>query len=555
MSGHLPVVAADGALTSAGVVRAGTVPTHGAHVPTAPHLPRLRDHPLNEVSPERVDEFKDEAADGESDTEVDEDTGEDDDVEALERKTAAFIREEAAILARRRQEEEAATQGQRRLDALRRFNLHKTRVRHLRDEDVRAKSALEEEARHADAVAAAAAERTPARVHTRPRMLSFQTTAGKKAQSDEARAKQASIDALPDRAPAGGTVVYAQGGSVYAPATAVTAPPLPYVPAAAASSKDPRPLLNKPKEFSGDDSVQNERVERWVEAMNRYLFLSHTPAALHLETARSFLSSDGSAGEWVAMQEELVQLDDKELTWEWLQAELIEHFGKPSGTAAMEAEWQSLRMGLKNPDGTDTGKATRSVKTYTNRFLQLMRRLTEHSAKTRDITIVQKYVRGIEDGYPALYAVMKGVEPILRFATLQDAIDAAEVAEAKVKISQMTPSRATHGAQQSGWGGAHRPRQDGGRAQPSESLNSLEGETSDGDEGREGETARPRAQLNGFRFITLPSNDGRHVLTEAQQRMLYEQKRCYRCYGQHPVGTGKPACTKPVQKEAPRPLK
>ena len=91
----------------------------------------------------------------------------------------------------------------------------------------------------------------------------------------------------------------------------------------------------------------------------------------------------------------------------------------------------------------------------------------------------------------------------------------------------------------------------------SESLNNLQEEYGEEDEGPGPETAAAtttKAQLYGFRFFTLPE-DGRHKLTEKEQRMLYDEKRCYRCYGQHPIGMGKLACTKPVQKAAPRPLK
>ena len=55
----------------------------------------------------------------------------------------------------------------------------------------------------------------------------------------------------------------------------------------------------------------------------------------------------------------------------------------------------------------------------------------------------------------------------------------------------------------------------GGARAPTESLNSLEGETSDGDEGDEGAAAKPKAQLYGFRFLTLP-NDGRPLAASAR---------------------------------------
>ena len=33
--------------------------------------------------------------------------------------------------------------------------------------------------------------------------------------------------------------------------------------------------------------------------------------------------------------------------------------------------------------------------------------------------------------------------------------------------------------------------------------------------------------------------------------MLYDARRCYRCYEQHPVGRFVPICNKPVKKVAP----
>jgi hypothetical protein len=176
--------------------------------------------------------------------------------------------------------------------------------------------------------------------------------------------------------------------------------------------------------------VQNERVASWVGQVNRYLRLSRVPAEDQLDTARSFITSDGSAEEWILAREEEVAFRGKGMTWDWLQEQLIQHYAQPSGAAAMQAEWQALRMGIKNADGTDTGKSTWSVKSYTNRFLHYMRLLTTHSVQTSDVLVIDRYVMGIRTGYEALWRAMLGVQRVLTFATLQEAIDAAEVAEA-----------------------------------------------------------------------------------------------------------------------------
>ena len=305
-----------------------------------------------------------------------------------------------------------------------------------------------------------------------------------------------------------------------------------------------------PDKFSGDDAQQNERVQAWVNEVNRYLRLSKIPVEDHLDYARTLFSSKGSASDWVDQREEEVTALGRTLTWEWLQRQLVEHYAQTSGEAAMEAEWMALAMGVRSADGSDTGKSTRSVASYTRRFLHYLRRLTDETVQTSSVLVIDRYLLGIRRGYEVLWRAMLGGRIVMRFATLQDAISEAEIAESDLAAAKSgatsnssLPSRFLGGH---AWG-------TGGARAPTESLNSLEGETSDRDEGNEGAAAKPKAQLYGFRFLTLPS-DGRHVLTEAEQRMLYEQKRCYRCYGQHPVGVGKPACTKPLKKEAPRAL-
>jgi len=216
--------------------------------------------------------------------------------------------------------------------------------------------------------------------------------------------------------------------------------------------------------------------------------------------------SKGSAEAWISAREQEVAGSGKQLTWDWLQAQLIQHYALPTGAAAMQAEWQALRMGIKSADGTDTGKSTWSVRSYTNRFLHYMRQLTKHTVQTDDVLVIDRYVAGIQTGYDALYRVMLGVQKVLRFATLQEAISAAEEAEADIAIAKIAPAPPR----------PRRPRRPAtGRAQAeltgtavaraaTESLNSLQGEYSD--EGETEETSRPpraKSQLNGF-SLRLP---------------------------------------------------
>ena len=182
------------------------------------------------------------------------------------------------------------------------------------------------------------------------------------------------------------------------------------------------------------------------------------------------------------------------------------------------------------------------------RFLYLLHRLTVHTPQSDDLTTIQKYVGGIRDGYPALYAMMLGLKPTLRFATLQDAIEEAELAEtniAIVKTDTRSSASAPFWAASKRFGG-------GGHHGTAQAVNSLQGELSN--EGEGGETAPspgPKAQVYGFRVISFP-NDRRYKMSEKEQHMLYDQKRCYRCYDQHPVGRHVPSCAKPVMKVAPK---
>jgi len=396
---------------------------------------------------------------------------------------------------------------------------------------------------------------TPAHSGLRPRQLAYdQSARSKKAPSAAAVAHQASIDALPDARTVQVVVTPTVVGSsrVVAPVVTTIAPSA--APAALPTAFRHVPP-HKMAEFSGDDTLQNERVENWVISMDRWLRLSHIPPEQHLDYALSHMTPGGGALEWVQQREDEVAFANRRMTWEWLRVQLIAHYAQPVGVTAMQTEWQMLRMGVKSADDTDTGKSTRTVSSYTTRFLFYMRHLTKHAVQTDDVLVIDRYVLGIREGYPALYdaivAAQKTASP--RFATLQEAITAAEDAEAELALSKLTSRGTSSSSHRNGRFRGH--NRFGGEA-----LNNMQGDESseDGDDtpSPTPSKAAPKAaaKLFGFRFISLPT-DGRYKLSEKEQKMLYEQKRCYRCYERHLLGPRHPACEKPVVKTAPKPLK
>ena len=488
-----------------------------------------------------------------SDTEVEQEFDEDE--ESLLLRNAARLKAEEAGLK------------ELRLAKLRRANAR----REAKLAAWRAKIDDEDDDDLVDDLPVAGGLQTPGRVSLRPRALVFQAGSARSMRPPTAAslAHQAAIDQLPDIAPAAGPVSVAiapapavvGNGRLSAPvvttviAPSTAAPPGRATPPAATSTPaESRGAYKKPENFTGVDTAQNEGVEQWVEQMDRFLRLSHVAADRHLDTARSYLGSEaGGAGEFATRTEEEVVYQGKQLTWEYLQAQLIDEYAEPLGVAALEVEWGGLKMGIPPVGGKDTGKAagTFTVRAYTSRFLYLLRRVSPHThaAQTTDVTIVQKYLRGIKDGYPNLYAMMLGMKAVLRPHSLHEAISAAQVGEedlAIVRAEQRTTSSPSVWRSQR--------RQGVGPRAATESLNNLQGEYSDGElEVEEAPATKKKVQLHGFRFVTLP-DDGRYKLTEKEQKLLYDKHLCYRCYGSHPVGRGAAPCTKPVQKASPSKL-
>jgi len=203
----------------------------------------------------------------------------------------------------------------------------------------------------------------------------------------------------------------------------------------------------------------------------------------------------------------------------------------PAAHVARRTPYRPMVAKPEKFSGDDPGQNERvaSWVSEINRFFHYMRQLT-------------------------LFSWTMGVQKVLRFASLQEAISTAEEAEADFNfVTNTARSSAPYSSSSFRSGdGAGRARGSGRAA--TESLNNLQGECSDEGEGSETAPRRgPGARVNAFRHRPGPT-DGRYKLSEKEQRMLYDEKRCYRCYGQHPVGRGQPPGTKPVMKVAPKPL-
>jgi hypothetical protein len=417
----------------------------------------------------------------------------------------------------------------------------------------------------APVVVTQAVSETPARYNLRPRMLAFQSTVGRKPPTAAALLYKAGVDGLPDRVPAVGNSLRRldEVKSVVPPVTVTVLEVPPPATSTSASKSESHSKPNykpvQPVMFTGDDATQNERVERWILAVDSWLRLSKIPVDDHLEYARSLFSTSGTANLWLGQKDDELEASNKEMTWDWLKGQVIQHYGSPSGALAMAAEWQSLRMGVKNVDGSETGgKSTWTVMAYTALFLHYMRALTVHSVQTTDILVIDRYVAGIKAGYEALYKVMLGVQRVLWFDSLKEAIDAAEVAEVTLTVSRIDKRAERSSAAASSPPGTGTGRGYRGRRQPTQALNNVEGSPQSGTEVAATATA-PAApaepvRMYGFRYQGPGPNDGRHPLTESQAKMLYEEHRCYRCHEVHPLGTGTPRCTKAPAKTAPRPL-
>ena len=193
-------------------------------------------------------------------------------------------------------------------------------------------------------IPASAYEATPARSGVHPmgrEVFDFVQLSLRSGSSRAAMAQRMSLQELPDVQDAAAVVEPAvRLGHVVSDLPAVSKP-APLI----------RPIA--PKKFSGEDEAANVKVEAWIEELNVYLALARVDPADHLAHARGFFTGDALT--WLGQKREEVQWVGKAMTWPWLQTQLVQHYGRANGEAAMQAEWLGLRMGTKNADGSESG--------------------------------------------------------------------------------------------------------------------------------------------------------------------------------------------------------
>lgn len=293
-----------------------------------------------------------------------------------------------------------------------------------------------------------------------------------------------------------------------------------------------------PAKFTGEKDSQNADIEQWIDEANTYLELSRVPPSDFLAEVKGLMS--GYALKWLKDRREEVEAAHRVMTWPWLQLQLIDEFGRSTGVLAQKAEWLALRMGVKNTDGTEVGgKSTYTVKAYTSHFTRLMRALTPHTPLTTDLAIIDRYCEGVRIGYPTLWAEMKGMHSVLSYDTLSDAITGAQVAESALSVLKLQHSSSSNY-----------------RARHTTQVNSIQSNTDDSPSPPRSPISKKREKkqstVTANAFVYKPvTEEGRYKLTEAQQKVLYDERRCYRCYGRlHPkMGT----CAKRMT-VAPSPL-
>jgi hypothetical protein len=350
-----------------------------------------------------------------------------------------------------------------------------------------------------------------------------------KGQSEESKRRQERLNALPF----------------------VTAPPPPPPPPPPSSDHLPHHHHTRvplPGKFSGADAAQNTRVSGWTNEVDAFFAADQTVVSRQYLIACTLLTD--KASDWRVILEKTASYQGKALDWSYLKEELILRWGQTGGVAASRAQWKGLHMGQRNVDGSTTGgKATYTVTDYTATFNRLMAVVSPHQRPdTTEASIIDRYVDGIQMGYPALYEQMKGNKAILEFETLAQAIEGAEVAESNIDIAKSLLPRSAASSQPWQRAGSRSSTQanhihsDG--CCEGESETSTSSSPSSSGRGKEGSV-----RVNQFTF--RPSkDDGRYKLTEVEARKLWDEHRCFQCYEVHPK-LGR--CGKKMM-TAPRPL-
>jgi hypothetical protein len=352
-------------------------------------------------------------------------------------------------------------------------------------------------------------------------------------QSIAAQDQQASIDQLPS-------------SSAPPPVSA----PLPAPVSAVITTHRPHIRLAVPKKFSSIDPEQNNGIENWCEEINRYIRSDKSIAEEeYLDLVLNFFT--GPALTWHREKEQEVQRKGKIMTWPWVQSQLIKDFGRANGALALRSQWKHLRMGRADGD-----KPTLTVTAYNTEFARLMYILSQQTWDCSDTLYLDRYLDGIEKGWPALYTTMLGVEKLPSFVTLREAKDCALISESALNISRSLRSSSSSSSS------SHRYNNNNQRrgVEVSNMFSNMENDDTDMVTSTSTE-GPPQSFLNAFTSSTGQRKDGGHSLTAVEKSMLWQAHRCWRCYGDRREGHKDGKCTKAIQKAAPpqfkalRPLK
>jgi hypothetical protein len=274
------------------------------------------------------------------------------------------------------------------------------------------------------------AVQTPARHNLRPRMLAFQSTVGRKPPTDESR---------------DGRLMSTELGSVDVGAGGVT-PLVPCAAVAVAGSTLPatgvgpalRPLRVSPYEHD-----------------NRWQCLSSVSQGTEWQDDDSDSSLSSETGHECAVDlfgvakstvmvsgDSLARLDVEKVVAPVKKVrppDPVRECLRPlSGAWActVDKKWKALRMRGKKAKGKSPG----TVAAYTALFLRYLAAFSAHGVQSSDVHVIGRYVEGIKMEHEALYTVMLGAQMLLLYETLQEAIDAAEIAEASLKVCRMNDS-------------------------------------------------------------------------------------------------------------------
>ena len=293
-----------------------------------------------------------------------------------------------------------------------------------------------------------------------------------------------------------------------------------------------------PHKFSGTDTKENSQVEVWLTEVLTYLDHSGVVDDAGLVKGIGYFLSSEALKFYSTLIRDLALVPPfKRCTYDYLHRRLVERFGSDNSVTTRRLTWRLLRMGVKSGTETDTY----TVATYTALFKKLAAELEPgFSPIVSAPTLVEKYEKGIEDGYPALWNQMQGDGrvTVALVWTIEQVEARAIQAESTLRQRSMEkrahPSSFSNPSSNSSFG----------RARINQ-TSMYDDETP--------EEGKP-AQLTAVTTRHDGAEPGRFMLTDSQKQMLRDEKRCFRCHGRHPFGKGQPRCTRPAATSAPTSL-